>query len=136
MIVNGEIAAEGGKQTAARAGRLLGEERQLNVAVEEMLPTSTASAWATSVPTSSPPTTSRIIDSGLPKHPTIFKAVAEAGVSPLRRSSTSLITHHHVDHTGSLAALVAGTGRDGLRPPARRPDRPRREAARPGPNST
>jgi len=51
-----------------------------------------------------------VIDSGLPKHrDTIFKAVTEAGRKPEDVKHIAL-THHHVDHTGSLAALIATTG--------------------------
>lgn len=50
-----------------------------------------------------------IIDSGLPKHrDTIFQAVREAGHKPEDVNHIAL-THHHVDHTGSLAALIAAT---------------------------
>lgn len=51
-----------------------------------------------------------LIDSGLPKRSeTILKTLSAAG-----NESTALkhiaITHHHVDHTGSLASLVEATG--------------------------
>lgn len=51
-----------------------------------------------------------LIDSGLPKRSgTIFKAVSKAGRKPEDVKHIA-ITHHHVDHTGSLAALVTATG--------------------------
>jgi glyoxylase-like metal-dependent hydrolase (beta-lactamase superfamily II) len=51
-----------------------------------------------------------VIDSGLPKRQDrIFAAVREAG---RKRDDVKhiAVTHHHVDHTGSLAALVSATG--------------------------
>jgi glyoxylase-like metal-dependent hydrolase (beta-lactamase superfamily II) len=51
-----------------------------------------------------------VIDSGLPKRrDRIFGAVREAG---RKREDVRhiAITHHHVDHTGSLAALISATG--------------------------
>jgi len=51
-----------------------------------------------------------LIDSGLPnRKQTVLKALNKAGkkVEELKHIA---ITHHHVDHTGSLAALVAATG--------------------------
>ena len=76
-----------------------------------------------------------IIDSGLPKHrDTIFGAVREAGRKPEDVKHIAL-THHHVDHTGSLAALIAGTGATAyihpLDAPIVRGDQPA-----PGPNKT
>src|SRR5205809_7560205 len=51
-----------------------------------------------------------LIDSGLPKRTeTILKALSAAGKKPEELKHIA-ITHHHVDHTGSLAALVASTG--------------------------
>jgi glyoxylase-like metal-dependent hydrolase (beta-lactamase superfamily II) len=50
-----------------------------------------------------------VIDSGLPKRrDTIFKAVREARREPGDVKHIAL-THHHVDHTGSLASLLAAT---------------------------
>jgi glyoxylase-like metal-dependent hydrolase (beta-lactamase superfamily II) len=76
-----------------------------------------------------------VIDSGLPKHrETIFKAAAEAGRKPEDIKHIAL-THHHVDHTGSLAALIAATGATAylhpLDAPIVRGDKPA-----PGPNKT
>lgn len=51
-----------------------------------------------------------IIDSGLPKRQaTILKAVREAGRKPEEVKHVA-ITHHHADHSGSLAAIIASTG--------------------------
>jgi glyoxylase-like metal-dependent hydrolase (beta-lactamase superfamily II) len=50
-----------------------------------------------------------VIDTGLPRRrETILKAAAEAGrkAEDVRHIA---ITHHHVDHTGSLAALMVGS---------------------------
>lgn len=48
-----------------------------------------------------------LIDSGLPgKADTIRAAVSKAGDGPLRSIA---ITHHHMDHIGPLADLIAGT---------------------------
>jgi len=50
-----------------------------------------------------------VIDSGLPnRRDTILKAVREAGRKPEDLKHIAL-THHHVDHTGSLAALLSAT---------------------------
>jgi glyoxylase-like metal-dependent hydrolase (beta-lactamase superfamily II) len=76
-----------------------------------------------------------VIDSGLPKHrDTIFKAVLEAGRKPEDVKHIAL-THHHVDHTGSLAALLAATNATAYVHPL---DAPvvRGEKAAPGPNKT
>ncbi len=51
-----------------------------------------------------------LIDSGLPNRTeTLLKTLRQAGKSPEQLKHIA-ITHHHVDHTGSLAALVAATG--------------------------
>jgi len=51
-----------------------------------------------------------IIDCGLPKRrETFLNAINKAGRKPADLKHIA-ITHHHVDHTGSLAALVAATG--------------------------
>ena len=51
-----------------------------------------------------------LIDSGLPKRKeTILKALSQAERKPEELKHIA-ITHHHIDHTGSLAALVAATG--------------------------
>jgi glyoxylase-like metal-dependent hydrolase (beta-lactamase superfamily II) len=51
-----------------------------------------------------------LIDSGLPKRTeTILKALAQSGRKAQELKHIA-ITHHHVDHTGSLAALIAATG--------------------------
>src|SRR2546428_6653413 len=51
-----------------------------------------------------------LIDSGLPKRAeTLLKALSAAGKKPEELKHIA-ITHHHVDHTGSLAALIAATG--------------------------
>ncbi len=51
-----------------------------------------------------------LIDSGLPKRKeTILKALADAGKKADELKHIA-ITHHHVDHTGSLASLIAETG--------------------------
>jgi glyoxylase-like metal-dependent hydrolase (beta-lactamase superfamily II) len=76
-----------------------------------------------------------VIDSGLPKHSdTIFRAAAEAGRTPEDVKHIA-VTHHHVDHTGSLAALVAATNATAyihpLDAPIVRGDKPA-----PGPNKT
>lgn len=52
---------------------------------------------------------STLIDSGLPKRTAVvLKTLAGAGKEPSSLAHIA-ITHHHVDHTGSLAALVAAT---------------------------
>jgi len=74
-----------------------------------------------------------VIDSGLPKRrDTIFKAVREAGRKPEDVKHIAL-THHHVDHTGSLASLIAATGATAYIHPL---DAPivRGEKPAPGPN--
>jgi glyoxylase-like metal-dependent hydrolase (beta-lactamase superfamily II) len=49
-----------------------------------------------------------LIDSGLPNRvDTIRKGLAEAGGGPLRNIA---VTHHHMDHVGGLAKLVAEPG--------------------------
>jgi glyoxylase-like metal-dependent hydrolase (beta-lactamase superfamily II) len=51
-----------------------------------------------------------LVDSGLTGQAgTIEKAIVEAGQAPTELQHI-LITHHHSDHTGSLAALVGATG--------------------------
>ena len=51
-----------------------------------------------------------LIDSGLPnRRETILKALAQAGRKPEDLKHIA-ITHDHVDHTGSVAALVQSTG--------------------------
>src|SRR5574341_1327523 len=51
-----------------------------------------------------------LVDSGLPnRKQAILKAVDAAGRTPQDLKHIA-ITHHHVDHTGSLASLVAATG--------------------------
>jgi glyoxylase-like metal-dependent hydrolase (beta-lactamase superfamily II) len=76
-----------------------------------------------------------VIDSGLPKRQdALLKAVAEAG---RKREDVKHIalTHHHVDHTGSLAALIAATDAKAYIHPL---DAPivRGEKEAPGPNKT
>jgi glyoxylase-like metal-dependent hydrolase (beta-lactamase superfamily II) len=76
-----------------------------------------------------------VIDTGLPKHrDTIFSAAAEAGRKPEDVKHIAL-THHHVDHTGSLAALVSATSATTYIHPL---DAPivRGEEEAPGPNKT
>ena len=76
-----------------------------------------------------------IIDSGLPKRrDTILKAANEAGRKADDVKHIAL-THHHVDHTGSLAALIAATGAKAYIHPL---DAPivRGEKTAPGPNRT
>jgi glyoxylase-like metal-dependent hydrolase (beta-lactamase superfamily II) len=76
-----------------------------------------------------------VIDSGLPKRrDTILKAVTEAGRKAEDVKHIAL-THHHVDHTGSLAALIAATGAKAYIHPL---DAPivRGEKTAPGPNRT
>jgi glyoxylase-like metal-dependent hydrolase (beta-lactamase superfamily II) len=76
-----------------------------------------------------------VIDSGLPKRrDTVLKAVTEAGRKAEDVKHIAL-THHHVDHTGSLAALIAATGAKAYIHPL---DAPivRGEKAAPGPNLT
>jgi glyoxylase-like metal-dependent hydrolase (beta-lactamase superfamily II) len=76
-----------------------------------------------------------VIDSGLPKRQdNIFKAVAEAGRKRADIKHIAL-THHHVDHTGSLAALITATGAAAYIHPL---DAPivRGEKEAPGPNKT
>jgi len=51
-----------------------------------------------------------LIDTGIPRRTeTIFKALSQAGKTPADLKHIA-ITHHHVDHTGSLARLVEATG--------------------------
>jgi len=51
-----------------------------------------------------------LVDTGLPKRSArISAAMREVGVAPGSLKHL-LVTHHHVDHTGSLAALVTETG--------------------------
>ena len=51
-----------------------------------------------------------LIDSGLPnRKETILKSVTAAGKAPADLKHIA-ITHHHIDHTGSLASLIAATG--------------------------
>ncbi len=51
-----------------------------------------------------------LIDSGLPnRKETILRALSEIERSPEELKHIA-ITHHHVDHTGSLAALVEASG--------------------------
>src|SRR5213594_2507400 len=51
-----------------------------------------------------------LIDSGLPnRSETLLKVLSDAGKKPEDLKHIA-ITHHHVDHTGSLATLVAATG--------------------------
>jgi glyoxylase-like metal-dependent hydrolase (beta-lactamase superfamily II) len=53
-----------------------------------------------------------LIDSGLPnRKETILRALSEIRRSPKELKHIA-ITHHHVDHTGSLAALVEASGAD------------------------
>jgi glyoxylase-like metal-dependent hydrolase (beta-lactamase superfamily II) len=76
-----------------------------------------------------------VIDSGLPKRrDAILKAAAEAG-RKAEEVKLIAITHHHVDHTGSLAALIAATGATAYIHPL---DAPivRGEKTAPGPNRT
>ncbi|TMF07594.1 MAG: MBL fold metallo-hydrolase [Chloroflexi bacterium] len=50
-----------------------------------------------------------VIDTGLPKHrEIILRAVSEAGRKP-DEVKHILLTHHHADHTGSLAELMGAT---------------------------
>jgi glyoxylase-like metal-dependent hydrolase (beta-lactamase superfamily II) len=76
-----------------------------------------------------------VIDSGLPKRrDRIFAAVREAEHQPEDVKHIAL-THHHVDHTGSLAALLAATTAITYIHPL---DAPvvRGEKTAPGPNKT
>jgi glyoxylase-like metal-dependent hydrolase (beta-lactamase superfamily II) len=76
-----------------------------------------------------------VIDSGLPKRRTaILSAATEAG-RKAKDVKHIAVTHHHVDHTGSLAALIAATGAKAYIHPL---DAPivRGEKAAPGPNRT
>jgi glyoxylase-like metal-dependent hydrolase (beta-lactamase superfamily II) len=76
-----------------------------------------------------------VIDSGLPKRrDTILAAVREAGRKPEDIKHIAL-THHHVDHTGSLAAILDATGAAAYIHPL---DAPivRGEKGAPGPNKT
>ena len=51
-----------------------------------------------------------VIDTGLPKHrEIILKAASQAGRKP-DEVRHILLTHHHADHTGSLAELMGATG--------------------------
>jgi len=50
-----------------------------------------------------------VIDTGLPKHrETILKAASQAGRKP-DDVKHIVLTHHHADHTGSLAELMAAS---------------------------
>ncbi len=50
-----------------------------------------------------------VIDTGLPKHrEIILKAASQAGRKP-EEVKHILLTHHHADHTGSLAELLGAT---------------------------
>ncbi len=74
-----------------------------------------------------------LVDSGLAKRKdTIFSAVARAGRQPADLKHI-LITHYHVDHVGSLAALKEATAARCYVHPA---DSPvvRGEEPQPGPN--
>jgi glyoxylase-like metal-dependent hydrolase (beta-lactamase superfamily II) len=74
-----------------------------------------------------------VVDSGLPKRrDAILTAVKQAG-RKAEDVKHIAITHHHVDHTGSLAALIATTGARAYVHPL---DAPivRGEKAAPGPN--
>jgi len=74
-----------------------------------------------------------IIDSGLPNHrDIILKAARQAGRKP-EDLKHIFLTHHHADHTGSLAALIAATGARAYIHPL---DAPivRGEKTAPGPN--
>ncbi len=74
-----------------------------------------------------------IVDSGLPKRKeTVLKAVAQAGRKP-EDVKHIVLTHHHVDHTGSLAALITATSAKAYIHPL---DAPvvRGDTPRPGPN--
>ena len=74
-----------------------------------------------------------IIDSGLPKRQaTILKAVRDAGRKREEVKHVA-ITHHHADHSGSLAALISSTGAHAYIHPL---DAPivRGEQPAPGPN--
>lgn len=51
-----------------------------------------------------------LIDSGLPRrHSAILGALSQMGRQPSDLKHIG-VTHHHVDHTGSLAALASATG--------------------------
>lgn len=51
-----------------------------------------------------------LIDTGLPKQrDVLFDAIRAAGADP-RALRDVVLTHHHQDHAGSLAAVVAATG--------------------------
>ncbi|HEV8574800.1 MAG TPA: MBL fold metallo-hydrolase [Dehalococcoidia bacterium] len=74
-----------------------------------------------------------VIDSGLPNHrDIILRAATQAGRKPEEVKHIAL-THHHADHTGSLAALIAATGARAYIHPL---DAPiiRGEKTAPGPN--
>lgn len=74
-----------------------------------------------------------LIDSGLPRRQSaILAAVRQMGRQPSDLKHIA-VTHHHVDHTGSLAALAAATGARVYVHPA---DAPivRGEREPPGPN--
>ena len=58
-----------------------------------------------------------VIDTGLPKHrEIILRAVSEAGRKP-DEVKHILLTHHHADHTGSLAELMGATSGKAASPP-------------------
>lgn len=78
-----------------------------------------------------------LVDSGLPgTSNTILEALSKAARTPADLKHI-LITHHHSDHTGSLASLVETTGArayvHSLDAPITRGDAP---VSRPNPNST
>ena len=54
-----------------------------------------------------------VIDTGLPKHrEIILKTASQAGRKP-DEVKHILLTHHHADHTGSLAELMGATSAKG-----------------------
>ena len=74
-----------------------------------------------------------LVDSGLPRRKdAILRGVARAGGQPADLKHI-LVTHHHIDHMGSLGELMAATGADSyvhrLDSPIVRGDQPQ-----PGPN--
>ena len=134
VIVNGEVAAERGKQTPVRSWTLTAERKSL-VAIEKLLPHvyRIGMGYVSAYLIATDDVT--VIDTGLPKHrDAIFKAATEAGRKPEDVKHIAL-THHHVDHTGSLAALVSATSATTYIHPL---DAPivRGEKAAPGPNKT